>query len=133
MAGRGSLLEEFDCPLLVARRARQALRVDQRQPVGAFARAGVGGVLDVAQAFAVGAAVELDGAQPGLGIGVFCGERTKSGLGAGEIAGAIGLDRRAQSGRDIGRAGLLAVRDAARGEQRREQRHSQRDHFVLKV
>ena len=81
VAGRGGLLEEFDGSAVVARRAGQALGVDQRKPMGAFARAGVGGVLDVAQSFAVGAAVEQDGAQPGLGVGVARRERAKCGLG----------------------------------------------------
>jgi hypothetical protein len=90
-------------------------------------------VLDVAQSFAIGAAVELDCPQPRFGIGVARCARTKGGFGGGEIAGAIALDRGAQRRRDIGRADLLAVRDAAYGEQRREQRYPQRDHFVLKV
>ena len=133
MAGRRGLLEELDRTAVVTRRARQALRVDQRQPVRAFARAGIGGVLDAAQSFAVGSAVEQHRAVPGFGVGVAGGEGAKRGLGGGEIAGAIGRDRGAQRRRDVVGIDLLAARNTAGGEQRREQRHPQRDHFVLKV
>ena len=47
--GRRGLLEQFERARFVARRAGKALGVDDGQTMRAFARAGVGGALDVAQ------------------------------------------------------------------------------------
>ena len=62
--------EQLDRARLVARRAAIAIGKDQRQTMGAFSRAGIGGLLDQPQAFALGAAFHEDGTQPRRGVGV---------------------------------------------------------------
>ena len=78
MAGGRGLLEQLDARGRRCAACRQALRVDQCQPMGAFAGAGVGGVLERLQAFAVVAAIEQHGAEPGLGVGIVGGEGAKA-------------------------------------------------------
>ena len=133
VACRGGLFEELEGLGVVARRAGQTFRIDQGQPMRAFARAGIGRMLDMAQPLAVGAAVEQHGAKPGLGVGIARRERAERCLGGGEIAGMIGGDGCLQRRRHIVRRCLLSARGAGYGEQRRKQRHSCRDHLVLKV
>ncbi len=132
VSGRRGLLEQVERARLVARRAGKALCVDDGQAMRALARAGVGGALDVAQAIAIGAAIEQHGAEPRLGIGIARHQRSERRLRRAEIAGAIGGDGRAQRRRHVGRV-LLRERGTADGNRRRKHRHPQHRHFVLKV
>jgi hypothetical protein len=132
MAGRGGLLEELERARLVARRAGESLRVDQRQTMCALGGASIGGPLNVAQAIAVTAAIEQDCAEPRLGIGIARRHRPEGSLRRAKITGTISDDGRTQIRSNI-RAVLLCARDAARGDRRRKQRHVSHDHLVLKV
>ena len=133
MAGGGGLFEELGGPLVVAWRAGQALGEDQRQPVCAFAGAGVRCVLKGTQRLAVFSAIEQDDTKPCLGVGIARREPPQVPFCRREIARAIGRDGHAQRRRNIGAVAGLGVRDGARGKQRHDQRRSRRDHFVLKV
>ena len=70
VALRRGLLEEFDGTGRIAGNAGVAVDEDESQSMLAFGRARVGGALDQLEAFGLGAAVEQDGAQPGISIGI---------------------------------------------------------------
>jgi hypothetical protein len=132
MPSRRRLLEQVERPRFVAWRAGEALGVDDGEPMRAFARASIGGALDMVEGIAIGAAIEQHGAEPGLGIGVARRHRPERRLRRAEIAGAIGRHGRAQRRRDVGRV-LLRKHGAARGNRCRKHRHAQHFHLVLKV
>ena len=97
-------------------------------------RARIGGALDQLQAFGFGPAVEQDGAQPGIRVGVRRTEGAQRPFGSGRIALAIRDDGRPQRGRYVGSVGwLLGVRGGAGGDERRGEHRSRHGHFVLKV
>jgi len=133
VARGGGLLEQFDGLRLVARLAGETEGIDQREAMVALDRAGIGSALDRAQALAALAAIEQDGAEPSLGLGIAGGKRLQGGFGSGEIAGTVGTDGGTQRRRHVGGGGRLRARGAARGQQGHKQRRSPVDHFVLKV
>ena len=110
VAGRGGLLEQLGRPVVVARHAGEALRVGQGQPVRAFARTGIGGMLYVAQAIAIRATIDQHRAEPCFGIGVAWGQRAQSRFGSSQVAGAIGRHGGTQGWRDVGAGILLSAR-----------------------
>ena len=131
---RGRFREELDGPGGIASLAGVARDEYQRQPVLALGGAGIGGALDQPQSLCFVAAVEQDGAQPGLGVGGGRTEGPQGPLGGGDVTLSIGDHGGTQRRGDIRRVGrLLGLRDGARGHQGSGERRSRGDHLVLNV